>query len=356
MQVIISAMAAGGLVGAANQYMCLLIVSGAAKLGWISLTPEMQFMESWWFIGIIAFFWVLTVAPAYASTLGPGVMNVINTIVNFVSGFAVPISAALLGLASVGVILQMNPDLHTALQAMQVFDADGDGTIGGPGLLIITGSALTASALTGTKFLAKPALSTATGTTGTASAPIYATVENVASILLMLLLYVLTRIDPWLLVGLVALVTLLLLGVLAYTIYRLWKLAKGIGRVVHLLETNPKAGLSVVGEFLVWGLGWLVWEHWNRGTVRLVLWMVWVLALVVAVVVVVPALVTALAFIPPLAPLVPGFGLMLEAVVVTMGVATSLFFGMRSARSLMETFEEEELAPTPAPAPAPSAS
>ena len=59
-----------------------------------------------------------------------------------------------------------------------------------------------------------------------------ATVENVASILLMLLLYVLTRIDPWLLVGLVALVTLLLLGVLAYTIYRLWKLAKGIGRVV----------------------------------------------------------------------------------------------------------------------------
>ncbi|MBE9509002.1 MAG: DUF4126 family protein, partial [Chloroflexi bacterium] len=217
MQLVLSAISAGGLVGAGNQYLCLLIVSAAAKMDLISLTPQMGFMESWWFIGIVAAFWLLTIAPAYASLLSPGVMNAINTTVNFISGFAVPVSAALLSLASIGIIVEMNPDLRNVLRTMQLFDPEGG--IGTTGFLVAGGSALTATVLTGSKFLAKPAVSTATGTTGTVSAPIYATLENLASIILMALLFVLTQINPWLLVGLLALVTLLILGVLAYAIY-----------------------------------------------------------------------------------------------------------------------------------------
>jgi hypothetical protein len=352
MQLVLSAISAGGLVGAANQYLCLLLVSVAAKTGLIALAPQMCFMESWWFIGIVALFWLLTVAPAYASVLGPGVMNAINTVVNFISGFAVPVSAALLALASVGVIASMHPDLRTALQAMQLFDADGDGTIGTAGVLIAGGSALTASVLTGSKFLAKPAISTATGTTGAASAPIYATVENGASIVLMLLFYVLTRINPWLLVGLLAVILLLILGVLAYAVYHLWKLGKGVGRAIHLIETRPKAGLSVVAEFLVWGSGWLIWKHWNRGIMRLVFWGLWLAAMIFAVPAVMAAVGAALVAIPPLAFLSTVLGIALEAAVVVVG----LYIGLRSAGGLMKTFDEAEPAPAAARVPAPSAS
>lgn len=350
MQVILSAISAGGLVGASNQYLCLLIVSVAAKTGLISLTPQMRFMESWWFIGIVAVFWLLTIAPAYASALGPGVMNVINSIVNFISGFAVPASAAILALASVGVIVEMNPDLYDVLRSMQLFDTDGDGMIGGAGLLIAGGSALTATVLTGSKFLAKPALSTATGTTGTVSAPIYATVENLASIVLMALFYVLTRINPWLLVGLLLLVTLLVLGTLAYATYQLWRLGKGIGRVIHLIETRPKAGLSVVAEFLVWGSGWLIWKHWNRGIFRLVVWALWLAVIFLVIPAITTVVGAALAVIPPLVALAPIFGAAAEAVTIVVG----LYIGLRSARRLMKTFDEAKPAPATAPVELPS--
>ena len=196
MEVMLSAISAGGLVGAGNQYLCLLIVSIAAKTGVIALMPPMRFMESWWFVGIVAFFWLLTIAPAYASALGPGVMNAVNTIVNIVSGFVVPASAALLALASAGAIVAVNPELRDILRSLQLFDADGDGSIGVAGLLIAGGSAVTASTLTVGRFLAKPALSAATGTAGTISAPAYATAENLASVVAMVLLYILMRINP----------------------------------------------------------------------------------------------------------------------------------------------------------------
>lgn len=352
MQVILSAISAGGLVGAGNQYLCLLLVSVAAKTGLITLAPEMGFMESWWFIGILAFFWLLTIAPAYASTLGPGVMNVVNAIVNFVSGFAVPASAALLALASVGVIAGMHPELRDILRTLQIFDADGDGTIGSAGLVIAGGSALAATVLTGSKFLAKPAVSTATGTAGTVSAPLYATVENVASVVLMVLFLVLSRIDPWLLVGLLVVTTLLILGVLAYAIYQLWKLGKGIGRAISLIETHPKAGLAVVAEFLVWGAGWLTWKHWNRGALRLALWALWLVVIVLVIPALATALGAALAVVPPLVILAPIFGTAVEMLVIVVG----LDIGLRSAAGLMETFDEVEAAPTATPAPAPSVS
>lgn len=348
MQLVLSAISAGGLVGAGNQYLCLLIVSAAAKMDLISLTPQMGFMESWWFIGIVAAFWLLTIAPAYASLLSPGVMNAINTTVNFISGFAVPVSAALLSLASIGIIVEMNPDLRDVLRTMQLFDPEGG--IGTTGFLVAGGSALTATVLTGSKFLAKPAVSTATGTTGTVSAPIYATLENLGSIILMALLFVLTQINPWLLVGLLALVTLLILGVLAYAIYQLWKLGKGIGRVMHLIETQPKAGLSIVAEFLVWGSGWLIWKNWNRGILRLVMWALWLLAIFFVVPAIVAAVGAALVVVPPLAMLSSALGVMAEAAVVAAG----FYVGLRSARRLMETFDEAEPIPTTATAELPA--
>ena len=352
MQVILSAISAGGLVGAANQYLCLLIVSIAAKTGLVALAPQMRFMQSWWFIGIVAFFWLLTIAPAYASTLGPGVMNVINTVVSLISGFVVPVSAALLALASAGVIAEMHPQLPDILRSLQLFDADGDGAISSAGLLIAGGSALTASVLTGAKFLAKPAVSMSSGTAGTFSAPIYATVENLASAVLMVLLYVLMRIDPRLLVGLIAVVTLLILGALAYTIHRLWKLGKGIGRAINLIETHPKAGLAVVAEFFVWGLGWLIWERWNRGVLRLVLWALWLAVIILAIPALTAAAGAALVVVPPLVILATAAGTAAEVLVIMVG----LYVGLCSAGALLRTFDDLEQAPAAASVPAPSTS
>jgi hypothetical protein len=349
MELLLSAISAGGLVGASNQYLCLLLVSVAAKLDVITVTPEMGFMEAWWFIAVVAVFWLLTIAPAYATTLSPGVMNVVNTIVNVLSGFAVPASAALLALASVGIITGLNPDLKDLLETLQLFREEGG--IGVTGFLVAGSSAVTATALTGSKFLAKPALSSATGTAGNVSAPIYATLENVASVVLMILLFVLSRLNPWLLVALLALVTLLVLGVLAYAVYQLYKLGKGIGKIIDLIEREPKAGLSVVLEFLVWGAGWLVWEKWNRGIWRLVIWALWLFIVVLVVPAAVTVMGAALSAIPILAPLVPVVGTLAEVTAVLIGIC----IGLRTARGLMMTFDEEETAaPAAVQAQAPS--
>jgi hypothetical protein len=348
MKVVLAAISAGGVIGAADQYMCLLVISILAKTGLIELSPDMSTLfESWWFIGVIAVFWLVTIAPAYASTLGPGVMNVVNTVVNFISGFMVPASAALMALASAGIIVGMDPELSNSLQAMRLFDLNGDGNIG-DGLFVIGGSALTASALTGAKFLAKPALNTVTGTAGTVSAPIWATVENIASVVLMVLLVVLLQIDPWLLVVLFVIVSIVILGVLVYTVYRLWKLAKGIGRVVYLIENRPKVGWSIVAEFFVWGAGSMIWQKWSRGIFRLVLWILWwvvLLAIPAVMMLTLGALV-----VPVLGVLVPVVFVMAEILALTTGI----FFGMRSATSLMKMLDTEPqpaLAATPAPQP-----
>jgi hypothetical protein len=335
MKLVLAAISAGGVIGAADQYLCLLVISILAKTGLIELSPDMSTLfESWWFIGIVTVFWIVTLAPAYATALGPGVMNVVNTVVSFISGFMVPASAALMALASAGMIVGMDPELQNSLQAMQLFDLNGDGSIG-DGLFVIGGSALTASALTGAKFLAKPALSSVTGTVGTASAPIYATLENIASVVLMLLLVVLLHIDPWLLVALFAIVMVVILGVLAYAVYRLWKLAKGIGRVA---------------EFFVWGSGSMLWKKWSRGIFRLVLWILWWVVLLL----IIPGFVTlaAGAFVvaPILETLVPVMFVMGEILALTTGI----FIGMRSATGLMKMLDDgAQPARAAAPAPQP---
>ncbi|NLE44759.1 MAG: DUF4126 domain-containing protein [Chloroflexi bacterium] len=327
MELVLSAIASGGLVGASDQYLCLLLLSIASKTGLVTLTSQMGFMGSWWFMAIVAVFWLLTLAPAYASLLSPGVVNVINTIVRFLSGFVVPVSGALMTLASVGAIAEMHPELHDILQTLRIFDPDGFG-VGEVGWLVAGGGAVAASVLTGAKFLAKPAISAATGTTGTVSAPVYATLENIASVVLMVLLYVLSRIDPRLLVGLLILLVLLFLGAAAYAIYTLWRLGKGVGRVIRLIETRPKAGLSVVAEFLVWGAGWLIWARWNRGIIRAAFWALWI----VAIIVLIPAISAALVAVPFVASAVLLVG---EALTTAVG----LFIGMRSARLLLQSLE-----------------
>ncbi len=351
MELVLSAISAGGLVGASNQYLCLLLISGAAKLGWIGLAPQVGFMETWWFFAIVAVFWVLTVLPAYASLLSPGVMNVVNTVINALSGFVVPASAALLTLASVGIISAEHPELLDILRTLRIFDPSGE-RIGGLGWAMAGGAAATAAMLTGARFLAKPAVSTATGTAGTAAAPLYVTLENVAAVVLMLLAYALTRINPWLLVALLGSVILVVLGGLAWAVYQLWRMGRGIGRVIALIEARPADGLSVVGEFLVWGSGWLAHRRWARGAVRLVLWMIWAALVAFAIPALGGALAVALAPVPVLefVPVLVTVGA--ETLVVLIGV----WGGARSAGALLRSLAPPVVGPprrkveVPAPA------
>lgn len=320
MQLILSAISAGGMAGAADQYLCLLILSVAARFGIIELMPPMDFMTGWWFIALVAILWVLTVAPAYATSIAPGVMSVINTVINFVSGFVVPLSSAILSLASVGVIVQLNPELQAAFETMQIFN--GSGGIGTGGWVIAGGSAATAVTLTAMKGLAKPAIGVATGTAGHASAPIFATYETVASVVLMGLSYVLARIDPTLLIVLLAVMTVITAALLGYGIYQLWRLKRGLGKVLRLAQEHPRAGLSVVVEFFIWGLGWLVWGKYGRGAIMLAVW-----AIAVAVFIAIP---TITAFFPPIAFTAFMFLLFIYVLI-----------GINSAGALMKTLEKE---------------
>ncbi len=274
MEIILSAIAAGGLVGASDQYLCLLIVAIASKTGLIQLAGPMGFLSSWWFITFSAIFWLISIAPAYASLLTPGVMNVINAIHKFLSGFLVPFSSALVALASVGVITSLNPELQTMLDSLRIFNPDGG--IGAVGWAVSGASALVALSVTGIKALTKPMLSAATGTTGHLSAPISITIENLLSILLMAGAYLLTKVDPWLLIVLLAVVIILSIILFIYAIYQMVRLKRGIGKVLYLAQTNPKAGLAVVAEFFVWGVGWLAWKGWGRGVLMILLWVLWV--------------------------------------------------------------------------------
>ncbi|MBM4423375.1 MAG: DUF4126 domain-containing protein [Chloroflexi bacterium] len=290
MQLILSAISAGGMVGAADQYLCLLIVSLAARFGIVTLMPPMQFMTNGWFIGVVAVLWILTVAPAYGSLLAPGVMNFINTAVNFVSGFVVPISSAILSLASVGVIVNLNPELSAALETMRLFN--GDGSVGPGGVMVAGASAAAAVSLTAMKGLAKPAIGASTGTAGHAAAPAFATYEAIASLVLMGIGYALSKIDPMLLVGLLIIVFIITAAMLGYAVYQLWRLKRGLGRVLRMAQENPRAGLAVAVEFFVWGLGWLVWGKYGRAAIMLCAW-----AMAVAAIFAVPSL---FAFFPPL--------------------------------------------------------
>lgn len=270
MSVVLAAISSGGLVGVADQYLCLLIVSLAANFGWVELNPSMDFMTRWWFMGLVGIFWILTVAPAYLATVAPGVMNTVNTAVNFLSGFVVPLSSALIGLAAAGIISNMNPELQQALDTIGIFKPGGG--IAGGGWAVAGGGAALATTLTAVKAMAKPAISASTGTLGTYSAPIYATGENLGSVVVMGLVYALSNISPWLLVVLLVIVLALAVVVLIYSIVQLRKLKTGVGQILALMQASPKAGIAVLLEFLIWGSGWLMWGHTKRGLGMLVFW------------------------------------------------------------------------------------
>ena len=301
------------------------------------MVPQVGFVRSWWFIGVVALFWALTVLPAYATALGPGVMNVVNIVANVLSGVFVPVSGAVLALSAAGVIADMNPTLYELLMTLRIFDPDGSG-IGNIGWAMAGGAGVTAAALTGAKFLAKPALSSATGMLGTASAPIFATVENVSAVVLMVAAYLLGRVNPWLIVALLAMAIVAILAALVWAIYQLRKLGKGIGRVVSLIETSPRRGLAVLGEFFVWGSGSLGWGHWARGALRLTLWAAWLATIVVGIPALGAGLAAILAPVPVLEVLAGAFVITAEALAVVVGI----YIGIRSAASLMARLDKGE--------------
>lgn len=294
MELILSAISAGGVVGAANQYMCLVVVSVAAKAGFITLTPQFAFMESWWFLILVGLFWVISVAPAYSSLLGGHVMSVINTVANFLHGFIVPVSSGLIALASVGVITNIDPELKNALSTLQVLNPNGD--LSGWGWVVAGGGAAAAVTLTSMKALAKPAISVSSGTAGTLAPTIFATIETAAALLVMGAVYVLSKINPWLIVALIILLFLAALGALAFAVYQLVRLKRGIGRMFYMLQVAPRAGLAVLFEFLIWGTGWLIWKKWARGGVMFVFFGLFISILVI----IFPLLGVVFAFFPPL--------------------------------------------------------
>lgn len=323
---ILATIAAGGLVGVADQYACLMVVGLAARFGLIALDPAVAFMGTDWFIALTGLFWVISIAPAYATLLSPGVMNAVNAAKNFLSSFVVPLSAALVALASAGVIASVHPELRQFLDALQFFNADG--TVGVAGVGVAGASGLAAFTLTGLKALAKPAVSASTGTAGTVSAPLFATLESLAAPMMLALAYGLMQIDPRLLVALFALVTLVLLLGVGLAVYQLWRLKRGLGRVLHLAQTHPKAGLAVAAEFFVWGVGWLAWGGWGRGVLMLLLWVLWW-----AVFLSLQTLVAGVfLFFPPLIPVaVAGVGALL--------VTGFVVVGLNSARALLAHVE-----------------
>jgi hypothetical protein len=325
-----AAISAGGLVGAGNQYLILLIVSVAARFNFFHLAPELGFMESWWFIGLVGLFWVVTILPAYASLLSPGVMNVVNTITNILSGFFVPISGALLSLTTAGVIVSMHPDLQRSLETLQLFGSE-TAAASPTAWLIAGGGAVAAVGVNLAKFAAKPLLSAATATTGTTAAPAFATAENAASIVLTALIFLLTELSPWLLVGLLAGSLVIILGLIGYGIYQLWKLGKGAGKAMRLIKSNPKAGWAVLAESLVWGCGWMIWQKWEQAIPRLLSWGLWLVAVIMLIPAIAATASVALIAVPPLALLASIVALGAQTAVVLLG----LMVGLRSAAALM---------------------
>ncbi len=326
MALVFSAISAGGLVGAANQYACLLVVSIAARAGLVTLSEPMAFMGDWWFIAVVAVLWLISVAPSFSQHLAPGVMHVVNWLTHFINGFVVPVSSALIGLAATGIILNLDPNFKNLYDTLQIFSTNGGLT--GQGLAVAGGSAAAAVTLTAVKGLAKPMISTGSGTAGTFSAPAFTLAENIAAIILMGAVYALSQIDPRLLIGLAVVVALFSVALLAYGLYQLYRLKKGVGRVLALAQRDPRAGLAVTAEFAVWGVGWLTYGHYGRAVISLCAWALWLAAFVTAQ----GAVTVLLALTPPLIPL----GIVI-ANVALLGVFALI--GTASARALLHEVE-----------------
>ena len=326
MELVLSSIAAGGLIGASDQFLCLIILSVAARFGWVNLSGPMSFMGSDWFVVLVIIFWILSIAPSYATLLSPGIMHVINSITNFLSGFLVPLSSALLALASAGVIASLNPDLKQMLETMFIFTPQGG--IGTTGMAISAASATLGTGMTLMKGVSKPAVSASTGIAGNASASIYTTLENLAAVGLMALAYWLTTINPWLLVALTGFLFILITTIMVYGFIQMRKVKRGLTRVLELTQTNPRAGLAIITECVVWGVGWFAWKAWARGTV---MFLAWLLFVTVAIAIQAPALAIGLIF--------PPFPLL----VIALCILVYLYVGVSSSRALMEHLSSEKI-------------
>ncbi|MEM5776405.1 MAG: hypothetical protein AAGU05_15485, partial [Anaerolineaceae bacterium] len=182
----------------------------------------------------------------------------------------------------------------------------------------------------------KPAISASTGTSGSMSAPIYATLENVFSVVMMGMAYILAKTNPWLLVAIFFITAALIVGMVIYAVTQLRKLKVGIGKVLNLAQTNPRAGLAVAAECFVWGIGWLTWQQWGRGVLMLFFLALWAVIFFIAQ----PMFVALFAFFPPLLPLV-GFLSIMVLLIVYFSI------GLRSSARLMR-FIEMQLTGQPA--------
>jgi Domain of unknown function (DUF4126) len=310
----VAAVAAGGTLGASDQFLCLLLLGVAANYDLVSLPPEVAFMKSLWFLAVVAVIWIIDVAAAYSTFVAPGAGNIFNFITNSLGGILVPASGALLAVATAHMVQVAAPAVAGSAAPVDLR------LVGGAG-------AATATLVTFVKFLLKPMAATATGTVGTISAPVFETLENVAAVVLMGIMYVLIQIDPWLLAVFVFLLALALLAISLVVLYKLWQTGQGIGQVIKLIETNPKAGLAVMIEPFVWGGGWALYRGWKAAQGKLALW-------AIALFVLWFALPTVFIIIPPIAVMIP-----------IVGSLTAIYvYGLRSAQQLLKTIRADGLA------------
>jgi hypothetical protein len=315
-----AAIASGGTIGVADQYLCILLLSLAARFRLVELPPVVGFMAADWFIIVMAIIWVATILPAYGSLLDPVFLRVVNTTMGVLSGVLVPASGALLALATANFVVEVAASaghLATLVPLRQLAGA-------GPWLIGSTG-ALIASFFTFVKFLIKPMIATATGMTATtATASVYKTVENVMSLVLMALIYFFVRINPWLLVLLVVMITVGLFGILIFAFYKLWQLGQGIGRVFRLFEKSSRAGFAVMFEPFLWGVGWMMLKGTRSGINKFLL-----CGACLLIIWFVPGIL--FFWLPPLA-----IGISIIA-----SLAAIYFYGLKSATQLLQVAEQD---------------
>ena len=317
-QMMFAAILSSGTIGVADQYLCLFLLSMASQFNLVQLPAEVHFMASVWFLIIIGVIWVATVLPAYGSLIDPIVLRVVNTTVGLVSGVLTPASGALLALATA---------YFVAPSTMAHASSSNLWVIGG-------GGAALASTLSFAKFMIKPMIATATGMAATTISPaVYKTVENGLSLVMMAAIYFLGSINPWVLVAFMVVVAVLFLTIIVFTIYQLWKMKQGIGKVLRLFKTNPKAGFALVLETFVWGSGWVLMKGWRAGAFKLVLFalsaaVIWFFLPVIFI------------FIGPISAVIPFIA----------SIAVIYLIGLSSSRKLLKTIEGNTPSRPPVPA------
>ena len=144
----------------------------------------------------------------------------------------------------------------------------------------------------------------------------------------MALAYLLAKINPWLLVALFGFVSMFILALFGYTIYQLIQLKKGIGKVLDLSQSHPRAGIAILTEFFVWGTGWFAWRQWGRGVIMIFLLSLWLIAFLL----IQPTVVALFSFFPPVMPFV-------GALTIILLLTIFIFIGFNSSKSLLKSIE-----------------